>query len=195
LSAEIHSRSAVFETFLTSLEKVSRGIADRSYDDQAKITEMSKFVWELASWRVFATFTFRWSASVESARRCFERFVRRSIPNVSFFFAIELHPGGHGGHVHALFDRDDFPRKAVWSAWKKRYGVNRVEPIKGFQNVCDYVAKYVVKDHSWWNFSLNRAAWQRFQKREIFLPLSFEKNFGGDVCDPLLPFDRRSTEP
>lgn len=156
--------SEAFTGFLSSLTGAV-GISARSYADEQKLLEMAGFVQALAEWKVFATFTFTWSASVDSARRCFERFVRRTLPNVSTFYAIELHPGGHGGHVHCLFDRADFPRKAVWREWKKRYGINRVEPIErgpaGFIAVCDYCAKYVLKDHAWWNFSLSRGAWHK----------------------------------
>ena len=164
MEADAQKRSAVFATFLTSLEKVSRGISDRSYADQEKVLAMGSFVQGLAHWRVFGTFTFRWSASVNSARRCFERFVKGAVPNMSTFYAIELHPGGHGGHIHALFDRDDFPRVQMWRQWHKRFGINRIEPVNGYQDVCDYCSKYVVKDHAWWNFSLSRAAFQKWRE-------------------------------
>lgn len=172
--------SATFLGFLSELEKVSIDrISSRSVEDQERIEQMAKFVHELARWKVFATFTFQFSASVRSATKCFEKFVRRNVPNVSVFFAIELHPGGHGGHVHALFDCIEFPRHWLWQEWKKRYGINRIEPIRGYIDVCEYCSKYVVKDHAWWNFSLNPAAFSRHRRIKISVPLSTDRNFGG----------------
>jgi hypothetical protein len=187
--------SPTFATFLALAENPNLKITDRSYEDQERITAMAKFVYDLSAWKVFATFTFQFCASVANATKYFQKFHRRNLPNVSCFFAIELHPGGHGGHVHALFDCDRFPRSALWQEWKKRYGINRIEPINGYGAVCDYVSKYVVKDHAWWNFSLSPRAWAQYRKEEISFPLLEERNFGGQASLPgLAPLSATATE-
>lgn len=127
----------------------------RAYEE--KLLHMGVFVERLAQWKVFGTFTFRWVASVDSAKRCFERFIRARLPgNVSVFWVIEVHPGGHGAHAHALFDRTDWPRKEMWEAWFKRYGRARIEPLRSFRGREYCASKYVCKDTSWWSYRLSK---------------------------------------
>lgn len=127
----------------------------RAYEE--KLLHMGAFVERLAVWKVFGTFTFRWCATVDSAKRCFERFLRARLPSsVSAFWVVEVHPGGHGAHVHALFDRTDWPRKEMWEAWFKRYGRARIEPLRSFRGREYCASKYVCKDTSWWSYRLSK---------------------------------------
>jgi hypothetical protein len=50
-------------------------------------------VYSLAPWRVIAHLTFQWEASLSSAQRCYEKFMRRELLGVSYFYAIEENPG------------------------------------------------------------------------------------------------------
>lgn len=125
--------------------------------------EMARFVNSLATWKVFATHTFSWEASLWSARRVYERFMSQALPGVSYFYAVEENPSRDGHHVHAIWDSDQAPRKATHREWLKRYGRNRIEPVRGLTSVENYCAKYVCKEGAWWDFKLSRGA---FAKRE-----------------------------
>ena len=122
---------------------------------------MSEWVHSLAPWSVIAHHTFAWEASLWSCRRVYERFMRESLPGVSYFYAIEQNPSRDGHHVHALWDSISAPRKATHREWLKRYGRNRIEPVRNFSDVVDYCSKYVCKDRSWWDLKLSQNAFMR----------------------------------
>jgi hypothetical protein len=128
--------------------------SNTSFTDAQKI-EMAVWVQCLAPWKVFATHTFSWEASIWSAQKSFERFLSRSLKHVSVFYAIESNPSRDGHHIHALWaDCACVQRTVVWKRWKEVYGRNRIEPIEGFKDVCEYCAKYVTKEGAWWNVRL-----------------------------------------
>ena len=83
--------------------------------------------------------------------------MRTALPGVGYFYAIEENPSRDGHHVHALWDSLDAPRKATHREWLKRYGRNRIEPVRGFNDVVNYCSKYVVKERAWWSIRLSRA--------------------------------------
>jgi hypothetical protein len=117
--------------------------------------ETANWVDSLAPWSVIAHQTFIWEASLTSAQRCFERFMNRDLPEVSYFYAIEQNPSRDGHHVHALWaDCEAVQRTLVWERWKARYGRNRIEPVKSKEDVVSYCAKYVTKEGAWWNVKL-----------------------------------------
>ncbi len=130
------------------------------------VLEMAEFVDSLAKWTVIGHFTFSWESSVDSARRNFERFMKRNLPTVQYFFAIEENPCRDGHHIHALWDSENAPRKAAWKEWKGKYGRNRIEPCRSKGDVVNYCSKYVTKRNSWWNFKLTAARFQRLQTRK-----------------------------
>lgn len=72
---------------------------------QLHLDKLQRVRWieNLAPWRVMATFTFRWQAGIFSAQRCFEKTMRRRLPGVSYYEAIEANPGRDGYHVHSLW--------------------------------------------------------------------------------------------
>jgi hypothetical protein len=143
---------------------------------QVLVGEMAEWVNSLAPWSVFATHTFSWEASLWSCRRVYERFMREALPGISYFYAVEQNPSRDGHHVHAMWDSLGAPRKATHREWLRRYGRNRIEPVRNFSDVVGYCAKYVVKDGAWWDFHLSRS--QHAKRAVIFSPLPSGKNFG-----------------
>jgi hypothetical protein len=128
------------------------------------VQEMAAWVFDLGPWPVCAHHTFRWESSLDSTRRVYERFMRKALPGVGYFYAIEENPSRDGHHVHALWDSLDAPRKATHREWLKRYGRNRIEPVRGFSDVVNYCSKYVVKERAWWSVHLSRARYAALAK-------------------------------
>lgn len=117
--------------------------------------EMGDWVHSLAEWQVISHLTFSWEASIWSAQRCYEKFMRTEMRGVSYFYALEQNPGRDGYHVHALWcDCKSKTRKIVWRSWFERYGRNRIEPVNNRDDVADYCAKYVCKEGAWWSHPL-----------------------------------------
>jgi len=117
--------------------------------------EMGDWVHSLAPWQVIAHLTFSWEASIASAMRCYEKFMRTKMRGVSYFYALEQNPGRDGYHVHALWcDCKSKSRQHTWRTWFERYGRNRIEPVNNQDDVADYCAKYVCKEGAWWNVKL-----------------------------------------
>lgn len=131
---------------------------------ESLVFETAKWVDQLAPWKVFATHTFSWEASLWSARRVYERFMDSALPGVSYFYAIEQNPSRDGHHVHAMWDSSEAPRKATHRDWLKRYGRNRIEPVRDFGDVVLYCSKYVVKEGAWWDFHLSRARYENARR-------------------------------
>lgn len=119
--------------------------------------EMGDWVHGLAPWQVISHMTFAWEASIWSAQRCYEKFMRTEMRGVSYFYSLEQNPGRDGYHVHALWcDCAGRSRRLCWQMWFERYGRNRIEPVKSRNDVSDYVAKYVTKEFAWWNVRMLR---------------------------------------
>jgi hypothetical protein len=117
--------------------------------------EMGDWVHSLAPWQVISHMTFAWEASVWSAQRCYEKFMKREMWGVSYFYALEQNPCRDGYHVHALWcDCKNKSRREIWRTWFERYGRARIEPVNSRDDVADYCAKYVTKDGSWWDVKL-----------------------------------------
>jgi hypothetical protein len=117
--------------------------------------EMGDWVHSLAPWQVISHMTFSWEASIDSARRCYEKFMRTEMRGISYFYALEQNPGRDGHHVHALWcDCKNMRRTEIWDKWFHRYGRARIEPVNSRDDVADYCAKYVTKENSWWNVKL-----------------------------------------
>lgn len=139
---------------------------------------MAVFVQGLVpKWEDYGTFTFAAPYSQNAAVKAWERFMRTRLPGVRYFYAIEDNPSRQGTHVHALTrGLGIIRRKDVWKEWFELYGRNRITPIlsrlipvrttsDGYEwrtdlipddgiTVPAYVAKYVVKEGAWWNFSV-----------------------------------------
>ena len=116
---------------------------------------MADWVDGLKPWEVLAHMTFVWECSMDSAMKCFEKFMRRELPTCSYFYALEANPSRRGYHVHALFsDTMGVKRQAVWAKWFEKYGRNRIEPIRSKSDVASYCSKYVTKEGAWWNVKI-----------------------------------------
>jgi hypothetical protein len=118
-------------------------------------------------WEVMCTFTFRWEASVDSARRCYERWIRKRLPQISWFYCIEPNPSREGCHVHALWaDCLTVQRSAIWhelTGTKEhpgRWGYSRIEPVKSKADSSAYASKYLTKSDAWFDLKLQ---WHRLQ--------------------------------
>lgn len=137
--------------------------------------QMAGWVSSLAPWQVVAHLTWRdrvgqdgiaRGISVTSASRCFEKFMSRQLPHLSYFYAVEPNPSRYGTHVHALWaDAKGVYRKEAWASWFKRFGRARIEPVRNCDDVSSYLSKYVTKrsdglDGVWWNVKLQ---WHRIQ--------------------------------
>jgi len=116
---------------------------------------MGDWVHSLAPWQVISHLTFAWEASLPSAMRCYEKFMRTEMRGVSYFYALEQNPGRDGNHVHALWmDCKNMRRTEIWDKWFHRYGRARIETVNSRDDVSDYCAKYVTKEGAWWNVML-----------------------------------------
>jgi hypothetical protein len=132
--------------------------------------EMAQWVHTLAPWDVILHLTFAWQSSLDSARRCFEKFMSKRYPRVSYFYALEANPSRDGFHVHALWaDAAGVFRKEVWAAWFKSYGRARIEPVRSVDDVAAYCSKYVTKAGAWWNVKLQWHRIQALNRREFVL--------------------------
>lgn len=122
--------------------------------------EMVTWVSGLAPWELAFTGTWKWEASAESARRCFERWMKREAPDVSYFYALERNPCRDGFHVHSLWaNTAGLYRRAMWDRWFQRFGRNKLEPIKCRVSAEEYLTKYCTKEvtweeRGWWNVHL-----------------------------------------
>jgi hypothetical protein len=58
----------------------------------ALAVEMGDWVHLLAPWQVISHLTFSWEASIWSAARCYEKFMRSELRGVSYFYALEQNP-------------------------------------------------------------------------------------------------------
>lgn len=143
------------------------GMNQRQWDARV----MADWVNYLAPWEVIAHLTFAWECSMDLARVRFEHFMQgkghrgvkgvTALAGVSYFYALEENPGRDGYHVHALWaDAGPVFRKAAWAEWFKHNGRARIEPVRRFEDVSSYCAKYVTKERAWWNVKLQ---WHRVQ--------------------------------
>jgi hypothetical protein len=130
-----------------------------SCDEVSKSAElrlaMGDWVDKLAPWQVFATLTFVWPVSQDSARRLFERFMRKNHPDVAYFYALEKNPSREGHHVHGVMWRKEIPHlKDWWKLWFEKFGRCRYEFLESREDVVNYVSKYVTKEASWWQWDV-----------------------------------------
>src|SRR5437763_17138676 len=88
--------------------------------------EMGDWVPSLAPWQVISHLTFQWEASIWSAQRCYEKFMRTEMRGVSFFYALARNHGRDGFHARALWcDCSNKARRQIWRRWLVREGGER----------------------------------------------------------------------
>ena len=122
--------------------------------------QFTNWLHDLAPWELFFTGTFAWESSNSAAQRSFQKFMSSSMPGVSYFYVTEKNPSRPGYHIHALIHgAETYRRKTIWKKWYKRFGINKLEPIKSKKKVEDYTTKhcatYLTKGIGWYDFQLN----------------------------------------
>jgi hypothetical protein len=87
----------------------------------------------------------------ENLRRMAERFKRHYGESLNYIAVPELHPGGHGYHLHvvinnAWFDYDHF-REKIWCLGRIMFSKRpRGSASKNAKNLAKYLVKYIGKD-------------------------------------------------
>lgn len=122
--------------------------------------EFSNWLHNLAPWELFFTGTFSWEASNGAAQRSFQRFMHKHMPDCTWFYVTEKNPSRPGYHIHALISgAETYRRKAIWKKWFKRFGINKLEPVRSRKKVEDYTTKhcanYLTKGYGWYDFEIN----------------------------------------
>lgn len=155
--------------------------------------QMAGWVSSLAPWQIVAHLTWRDRIGTDgiargissmSAAKSYEGFMRRQLPHLSYFYAVEPNPTRYGTHVHALWaDSRSVYRKEAWASWFKRFGRAKIEPVRNFDDVSSYLSKYVTKradevNGVWWNVKLQ---WHRVQKLNDYKFTLRDGDFGEAV--------------
>lgn len=105
--------------------------------------QFTNWLHDMAPWDLFFTGTFEWESSLTATRRAFQNFMKKHLPDVSYFFVSEKNPNRPGYHIHALMaDCTGVYRKRIWERWKLKYGMNRLEPIRSRHDVEKYTTKH-----------------------------------------------------
>lgn len=131
---------------------------------QLALDKIQRVAWieSLCDWKVIGTFTFAWESSLSSTQRIFERWMRRKVGRVSYYYAIERNPSRDGCHVHSIWgDCRNVFRKDAWADWFAHYGRAKIEPVRTKRDVTDYCSKYLCKADCWWNVKLQ---WHRIEQ-------------------------------
>jgi hypothetical protein len=171
---------------------VQRGILDfaQNFGD---FTHLGTFTFAVEQARHPGDLTKRVGAcySQKAAMKVFHRFIKRTNEYIaSGIYFTEPNPSRAGHHLHALLkfhDRKgemeetfetvspDFrvSAKAMWRAWYKRYGRNRVEPIRNKEDVEQYVtkhcaqyaSKHVSQGGEWWWACNDPKLWKQISQQ------------------------------
>jgi hypothetical protein len=120
--------------------------------NQAQVVE---WILDLSQWDCFFTCTFRQKRSPEEAEAIFRDWWKHNWYGVPTFYSVELHPGGHGAHLHGLMTL--WPRGikylSLWETWFKPYGRCSFERPRDLENAAGYsspITVYeVIKDGIW----------------------------------------------
>lgn len=138
--------------------------------------EMINWMDSLCPWETFFTGTTTWKSSAECLKRCYEGFMKKHYPAISYAYCLE--PFKTRGwvtngmfnpafHMHAMFDAGhDISWKEFWATWFKKYGRCKTEPIRHKADVQSYVTKYLMKSQDdktnigrneiWWDVKLSK---------------------------------------
>lgn len=136
-------------------EEELRGYARRQAREELQIRTVD-WLLHLARWDCFLTCTFKIRVpKVESGKQIFVNWWKENWHGVPCFYAVELHPGGHGAHIHGLMalKRRRIQRTALWESWFERYGRCSFLPPRSADAVAGYCAGgsvlEVMKDGCW----------------------------------------------
>ena len=122
--------------------------------------EFTNWLHNLAPWQWFFTGTFSYEASNAAAQRSWNRFMAKHMSDVSWFYVTEKNPSRSGYHIHALLHGvDGYSSNRIWGKWFKRFGINRLEPVRSRHKVEQYTTKhcanYLTKGYGHYDFKLN----------------------------------------
>lgn len=155
-------------------EEIQRILRGRNPDVIDREFAYAEWVKSLAPWDTFGTgtfpptsvrrggFDFLQGHSEPAVCRCFERWIKKEVPGVHYFFGIDPNPGRDGHHVHYLLALGDRKRRTeLFDSWFERYSVERdgkkvgarnsVLPIESIGGVSGYCAKYPLTGARWWD--------------------------------------------
>lgn len=159
-----------FLTFCAGEERVLMPQSMATLQPAADRMQRVAWIESLAPWSVMFTGTFRWEASVWSAGRCFQKFMRKRLPGLSWFEAVEQNPSREGYHVHSLWaDCRGVFRKEEWAAWFEKYGRCKIELVRNKGDVSEYASKYLCKPNDWWDVYLQWHRMHKLQGRDFLL--------------------------
>lgn len=122
--------------------------------------EFTNWLHNLAPWQWFFTGTFKYEASNAAAQRAWTRFMEKYMSDVSWFYVTEKNPSRSGYHIHALIHGvDGYSSNRIWGKWFKRFGINRLEPVRSRHKVEKYTTKhcanYLTKGYGHYDFKIN----------------------------------------
>ncbi len=97
-----------------------------------------------------------------AAKKIFERYMKREMPDFSWFYVVEPNPKRDGHHIHALLIPPGGKGVEVakhGSAWGHQMGWNTLEPIRSKSDIERYCTKhicfYLTKGAGWYNIEIN----------------------------------------
>lgn len=116
---------------------------------------------QITSWTTKADMTFTWNCDEFTARKKFERWMKKNLPSSNYIYSIERDPNqdkvmptsngiNQSCHIHAVTDtnwsklkKQGVTRKQIWNEWYSRFGRARIEPGKSMSDVLGYCMKKV----------------------------------------------------
>ena len=117
----------------------------------------------LTRWTTKLDMTFGWNCDEFRAQRVFVNFMQEKLPSSTFLYAVERDPNqekvantrqgiNQACHVHAISDTDwqilkdkqGIERRDIWANWKKRMGMNRIEPVDNVRDATGYAMKKIL---------------------------------------------------
>jgi len=112
----------------------------RRFETKAATVE---WVHQLAEWDLFLTITRR-GGGWENAMRAkmeFERWAKWKLRRKRILFTVEIHPGGHGAHVHAIAESGGQRYVPLQKSALRHFGRNRIVPARSPGAVAQYVSR------------------------------------------------------
>lgn len=98
-------------------------------------------------WDYWFTGTFKYEATLKSARRASQNFIKSVNPDIAFW-GTEAGKETGRNHIHGLLHFRTLtppPAKTLWNWWFTRYGRAHVDKFEQEKGAVHYVSKYVAK--------------------------------------------------
>ena len=97
-----------------------------------------------------------------AAKKRFEKYMRKKMPDFSWFYVVEPNKNRAGHHLHALLIPPTSKGVEVavhGTAWAMSNGYNTLEPIRSHSDLVRYCTKhicfYLTKSAGWYNIEIN----------------------------------------